>query len=324
MTRERKKRMSKERDSAPFRSALPNGWQRFLAHVVEHGLTSGRRTPEDFIRHFPPARIMYGLDDEPSRRASILVRCTGVRDKIALKKSTESCAGDLQIALDENETDAESIVELFEPDDRVLYLEKTDLWQYVSEGEFWAGDGSAIARAHIAYILERALVDELLSHRDIVHGVTTERLAELLPRAELGVILAGALLAAQDGQTFGEKDLLETVTIEALVEAIPLTEIWNDVIVALIAEPHGFTEGAGPSSRAQSGQAVPEAASHEEDAEGGGDDEEGDDEEGDDENGDDGDEDDEDDDDDDDDLDMDIDDALDMAADGKKRGKTSR
>ena len=53
---------------------------------------------------------MKGLEHQPSIRASILVLTTGLKQKIAIKKSWQSAAEDLQISLDEGETDAESIV----------------------------------------------------------------------------------------------------------------------------------------------------------------------------------------------------------------------
>src|SRR5262245_30448359 len=101
--------------SGHFASKLGEARERFLAHVIDHGFAIGRRSPEDFIRHFPPAAIMNALGGRPSLRANILVLTTGTKMKIALRKSAESAGQDLQIALDEGETDAESIVTLFDP-----------------------------------------------------------------------------------------------------------------------------------------------------------------------------------------------------------------
>jgi len=237
---------------APFQSQLPDGWQRFLAHVIEHGLAVKRRRPEDFIRHFPPSAIMGGLEDEPQRRANILVICTGVRMKIATKKSAGSSAEDLQIALDEDETDAETIVTLFDPDDRVLYLDPAKLWAYVTEGRFWEGEGSASSREHIAYMLRRALDDELITHREIVEGITTARIAELLPREELGNVLAAALGEAHRGKPFTEAKMLEMVPPGTLVDSIPLPDIWEKVIVPQIAARNGLVKSSVPEEPAPS------------------------------------------------------------------------
>src|SRR5688500_18332459 len=105
--------------TSSYTSKLTEGRQRFLAYVIEHGLEIGRRTHVDFSRHFPRSAIMDGLKNQPRLRAAILVLTTGVKQKSALKKSAQSAAEDVQIALEEGETDAESIVMLFNPDDRV-------------------------------------------------------------------------------------------------------------------------------------------------------------------------------------------------------------
>ena len=64
-----------------FESGLKEGRDRFLAHAIEHALSSGRRSPEDFLRFFPPSTIMKGLADSPGLRAQILVE--------AIEKSLE-------------------------------------------------------------------------------------------------------------------------------------------------------------------------------------------------------------------------------------------
>ena len=175
----------------PFRSKLQDGPQRFLAYAIEHGLKSGRRSARDFVRHFPPATIMEGLEDEPQLRANILVASTGVRLKVALKKSAASCGSDLQIALEEQETNAETVVRLFEPDDRVRFLDNRALWSFVTEGNFWQVEARkdakthALAVAHISYLIDRAMEDQLLTHRDVVRGITVASMVELLPRSEM-------------------------------------------------------------------------------------------------------------------------------------------
>ena len=68
-------------------STLSKGRERFLAHVIEHGFEVGRRSPEDFVRHFPPTLIMEGLRDQPKLRANILVAATGVKETVAIKNA---------------------------------------------------------------------------------------------------------------------------------------------------------------------------------------------------------------------------------------------
>lgn len=246
----------------PFESKLSKGWERFLAHVIEHGFEVGRRTPEDFIRHFPPASIMRGLGDRPELRSNILVICTGVRAKIALKKSAESCGEDLQIALDEDETDAETIVTLFDPDDRVRFMDPQALWTYVTEGDFWSTDpardpaGHQRAAAHVAYIIDRALKDGLLTDREVVEGITTEKITECLPREALHEIIAGALAVAHEGKPFSEKDLLAFSPPSTLVQHIPLGVLWEQIVKPKIAQRHKLAPGPVPKP---AGAAAPQA-----------------------------------------------------------------
>lgn len=231
-----------------FESELNEGRERFLAQVIEHGFTCGRRTADDFIRHFPPETIMEGLKDNADLRAKILVETTGVREKVARKKPAEYCAMDLKIALEELVTDAETVVSLIEPDDRVRFLDHQALWAYITEGAFWevdpARDGHAhkVAVEHVAYMIDRALRDELLTHRDVVDGITVAKLAELLPRSELGQILSGALEAGRANRPFVDRDLMKHTPTTALTEHIPLPWIWDNVINPRIAEAHGLTQ----------------------------------------------------------------------------------
>lgn len=256
---------SKNGAAAPFASQLTHGRERFLAHAIEHGFEIGRRSPEDFLRHFSPRAIMEGLRDQPRLRANILIVATGVRAKVATKKSAQSAGDDLQIALDEGETDAETIVALFDPDDRVRYLDHQRLWAYVVEGEFWkAGlaDTDAYDRAtyHVAYLLDRALVDDLISERDIVDGITVQTLAELLPRSELGRVIAATLANARGGAGFTELDFVSEIPTSTLVKYIPLPLIWDRVIASRIALKHSLVkppaEVASPLAGASTGAVV--------------------------------------------------------------------
>lgn len=233
-----------------FASKLKAGRERFLAHVIEHGLEIRRRTPEDFIRHFPPAAIMNGLGEQADLRAQILVLSTGIKHKIAIKKSAESAGEDLQIALDEGETDADSIVALFDPDDRVRYLSDKKLWSYVIEGEFWTVSATKReeferAKAHIAFMLERALQDRLITHRDVVDGITVNELATRLPKDKLGRIIQQALSSGQKSQPFTEVELMAAMPPVAIVDHVSLDHIWRNVIVPKIAQPHGYADSTG-------------------------------------------------------------------------------
>jgi hypothetical protein len=249
-----------EEKKGEFTSKLSHGRERFLAHVVEHALKCGRRTPEDFIRHFPPAVIMAGLRDRPSLRANILVTTTGIKFRIAVKKSAESAGQDLQIALDEAETSPDTVVNLFGPDDRVRYLSDKALWRFLIEGEFWnapSSDAEASKRAteHVAFMLDRALQDELITHRDIIDGISVHRIAKLLPRSELEKIITAALTAGQKKRPFTEAGLVDAVSSQTLLEHVPLKDIWNSMIVPKIAQAHSFVEAPVETKRGESASA---------------------------------------------------------------------
>jgi hypothetical protein len=247
---------------APRSSQLSKGRERFLAHVIEHGFEVGRRSPEDFVRHFPPTLIMEGLKDQAKLRAEILVQATGVKEKVAIKKSWESCADDLQIALDENETTASAVMKIFQLDDRVRYLDHKALWAYVTEGEFWKISPSrqkeyAAAKSHMAFMLARALDDKLVSHQDIVEGITVEELASRLPKSELGKIIKGALECGKRNAPFTETDLLGSMPPDVLVNYMPLFQVWDAIIEPKIAIEHGYTS----KKKAEKGDKLPEASS---------------------------------------------------------------
>jgi hypothetical protein len=236
-----------EEQEGSFTSKLGHGRERFLAHVVEYALRSGRRTPEDFMRHFTPATIMEGLRARPSLRANILVTTTGIKFRIAVKKSAESAGEDLKIALEEGETDPATVVTLFDADDRVRHLSDKALWQFVTEDEFWtasSSDAEATKKAteHVAFILDRALQDELISHRDIIDGISVQRIAKLLPRAELEKIITAALTVGEKSKPFTEAGLVEAVGSQTLLAHVPLEDIWSSMIVPKIAEAHEFVE----------------------------------------------------------------------------------
>ena len=146
---------------------------------------------------------MEALKDSPSLRADILETATGVRRKVALKKSATSSGDDLQIALEEGEAAPDEVVRLFRPDDRVRFLARPKLWSFLIEGEFWntgkASDKAGYERAqqHISFLLDRALKDQLLTHQDVVEGISVNKISQLMPRPELETALSSALAAGR-------------------------------------------------------------------------------------------------------------------------------
>jgi len=233
-------------DASALRSKLEHGRQRFLAYAIEHAFQIGRRTPQDFIRHFPPRAIMEALALRPDLRASLLVPTTGLKHKIALKKTWQSAGDDLQSALDEGETVALAIVDAFLPDDRVLYLPDKKLWAFIVEGQFWKVTAKedkvayATAQQHIAYMLDRALQDGLITPRDVVDGIGVGELCNRLPRSEMASLFSTALDNGRNGKAFTDKDLLATLPPSTLVQHVPLTHIYETVLHARVAGVHAY------------------------------------------------------------------------------------
>jgi hypothetical protein len=233
-------------------SNLGDGRQRFLAQVVAHGLASGRRSAKDFIRHFPPKAIMLALEGQPRLRANIVVPTTGLHEKVALKKSAAAMGEDLQIALDEGVVDEDAIVRLFDADDRVRYLDDKKLWAFVVEGDFWqatpaqAGD-PAVAKQHLAYIVDCARANGLLTDHDVIEGLTLDRVLELLPKGEVTKLLRAAVVAGRHGRPFDDEALLGVMPPAALLDHVPLALMWESVVVPRIAVPHAFVaQGLAP------------------------------------------------------------------------------
>ncbi|OGL73232.1 hypothetical protein A3E39_02885 [Candidatus Uhrbacteria bacterium RIFCSPHIGHO2_12_FULL_60_25] len=236
----------------PFQTDLGAGRDGFLAHVIVKGLELGERTPEDFIRHFPSKAIMLALADRPILRANILVAATGTKEKTALKKSADSAGDDLQIALDEGDTTCAEIIRLFQPDERVRYLERTKLWAYATESKFWARtskdkDDFVRAQAYVAFILDVAIKNLLVDHTQVVSALTVDRLARDLPKEMLGKLIAAALA---DERKFTEETFLSAVPPETLVKHVSLAYIWETVVHPLVAESHGFVAEEGDRPKA--------------------------------------------------------------------------
>lgn len=239
--------------SAPIRTASPGGFQsklppglpRFLAHVVEHALALGLRAPEDFLRTFSPRAIMRALAAEPERRGRILEATTGLRSRIASKKSPESSAEDLQIALDESITTPAAVVAQLSPDDRVRFLDAQRLWAFVVEPGYGAAGAEQSGRVpeireHTAFIIEQALAEGLIAHRDVVSAISVPTLVDRLPRAELATVLERVLEEGRGGMAFTDELLFQLVPIPVIVTHVSLAALWRWLITAKIAVPLGL------------------------------------------------------------------------------------
>lgn len=187
---------------------------------------------------------MQALADRKDLRADILVPTTGLKRRIAVKKSWQSAADDIQTAIDESETDAQTLVTAFHPDDRVRYLDGTKLWSFLVEGEFWTstakGPTIAVARKHVAYLIDRALADKLITARDVVDGISVAQMTSHLPRGELAKIIGAALEAGRAKASFTDVELLAALPPSVLVEHVPLTQIFESVVHTKVAMVHDY------------------------------------------------------------------------------------
>jgi len=247
-------------EAKSFVSGLGAGREAFHSEVTEYCLRIGERSPEDFVRHFNSAHIMRALTSRPMERSRIISSATGVNEKVALKMSPEASGEALQIALEEKVTTPADVVKLFQPDDRQRYLDRKALWAFDVEGEPWKATSSnrphfERAKAYVAYILERGLSNLLVSHAELASALTVEKLSALLPREELGAIIAASLRQADK---FTEEHLFAAVPPRTLVDHLPLDYLWTRVVVPLIAERHDYV--ARPGSPMRSEQPVDEGS----------------------------------------------------------------
>jgi hypothetical protein len=200
---------------------------------------------------------MLALASQPRLRANIVVPTIGLNEKVALKKSAESIGEDLQIALDEGVIDEDAIVRLFEPDDRVRYLDERKLWAFVVEGDFWkaapaqAGD-VALAKRNVAYVVDCARTNGLITDHDIVEGLVLDRILDALPKGELVKLVRAAVAGGRNGRHFDDEALLGALPPAALLDHVPLAQVWDAVVLARIALPHGLVAGgAAPAVQAE-------------------------------------------------------------------------
>lgn len=230
-------------------SELGDPRHRFLAQVVEYTLAEGFRTADDFLRHFPPAKIIESLATADELRVKLLVSATGTHEKIALKKSVGSATEDLELALAERTTSAAQLLSLYPPDDRVRYLEAKKLWQFVAEDEFYrttAADPAAHSRAagRLTFIIESALGEGILSLREVADGITFDEIARSLPVDDLREIVRHALDISRSGSPLTEERLLSVIPLSLMISRLPLDHVWQRVVVDRVAAPAGFSDAA--------------------------------------------------------------------------------
>lgn len=248
------------------KSSLGSGPERFLSEAVSHALDNDWRTADDFLRQFPPVDLMKGLDAAPDLRGTILTKAVGFHERIARKKTAESAAEDLRIALEEGVTSAQDIVALVSPDDRVRYLDRARLFSFAVDPKFFAStkSGSEQDRAveRMAFLLEAALGEGLITLTDLTDGITIETIARSLDADDLRKVVETALHLGRDKEALTEERLLDVVPLRSLLSNLPLDLIWNRVLLSKVAEPAGFVpKGTAPSVAPAKADQAPDSKS---------------------------------------------------------------
>jgi hypothetical protein len=229
----------------PFESKLKEGRERFLSELIEEVLATGEQAPEDFIRHFSPAAIMKALAEESVLRAQILIPTTGLKERMALRKSAEGAGTDLQMALEEEVTTATEVLDYFKPDNRVRFLPTEALWAFATETAFWEEtdkSGGVIhqltdqQREHrnalIAFILDRAIKNGLLTADQIVNPIMSGGISNTLQPEPLMNAVRKALEAKT---SFTSELFLEAVPLDELIKHISTKDVWEIIVVLEVA-----------------------------------------------------------------------------------------
>jgi hypothetical protein len=258
---------------ATYPSDLASTSSRFLSRALQHTLANAWQTSDDFLQHFGPDAIMQALADADELRSRLLVKLANVHERIASKKSISSAAEDLRLALGENVTSPDAVLELFPADDRVRYLKAPLLWRFMFEDKFYSTTPSDGESAHeraarrLTFLLSCGLEESLLSLQDVVDGIGLEKIAMLLPVDELRRVVTRAMQVGREKLPLDEERLFDVVPLPKLVGYVPLESIWQNVIVKRIAEPYGFVDessagkladsDSGLSSKATAGSSRP-------------------------------------------------------------------
>ncbi len=226
-----------------FTSELDAPSQRFLSFCLQQVLSDGWVTPDDFITSFPPRDLMSALEQAHELRAKLLVEAAGVHERIAPKKSTDAAVEDLQIALNEGICDAAKVLALFSADDRVRHLDRTRLWSFVTRDGFWS-ESSVRAQRRLAFVLQAATEQGLLTRADCVDGVGAERLASELPKNVLERVLVEVVGRARSQRPFDAEALFGIVTLEDWVAHVPLNALWNGIVEKYVVPACGFSSSS--------------------------------------------------------------------------------
>src|SRR5262249_36840243 len=144
-----------------FTSELPDPKKRVLSDALSAAFAHGIRTYEEFLHAFPIEDIMRALANAPGIRARLFAAVTCTGEMMALEMDAATACRELRAALDARLIHAQDIVDAFEADDRVRFLDSERLWSFLAHSSVWAAsaagdvDSTVRARRFVRGVLEQ-------------------------------------------------------------------------------------------------------------------------------------------------------------------------
>src|SRR5439155_20295511 len=97
-----------------------------------------------------------------------------------------------------------------------------------------------VARRHDAYMIDRALVDKLVTPRDVVDAISVAQLTSHLPRGDLAKMITAALESGRSKAAFTDVELLAALPPSIIVEHVPLAHVFESVLQLKVAALHDY------------------------------------------------------------------------------------
>jgi hypothetical protein len=236
--------------------------QKLLFALLEHAFAQKWRDADDFLRHFPPSVIIESLANQEDVRVKLLTATTGMHERLARRKSLESGADDLGLALEEKTTTPNEVLELYPRTVQVQCLPGARLWQFLTEEQFWVdGPRNERAQERLLFTVQTALSLGILSLGGVFDGIGFSELTRALPKRELEQIVVRALESGRSATALSEEVLLDVVPLPELINCLSPQDVWERVVVPRVAAPSGFVSGAAAAAPTNSSSSKASAAS---------------------------------------------------------------